>query len=84
MPADSPDALCAARLNEYEEDLYCTAVEVKTMTSMRTIEEAKCIAFKYAALSVITNIGSDANSLALFKELVPSSVWDNSSPPWVG
>lgn len=42
IPADSPDIVLAA--SDEEEDVYVFAVEVKTMVSVRTIQEATALA----------------------------------------
>ena len=73
MLADSPDALCSLRDSDSDEALLVAAVEVKTMSSLRTIEEAKVLAAQFGDLSILTDIGTDNNSLELFKKLFPSS-----------
>ena len=70
MLADSPDAVLA--MQDEEEELEVCAVEVKTMTSVTTVEAAKDISEMYGPVVALENVGMSDKSTALFRELVPT------------
>ena len=70
MLADNPDALLSAE--DEEEDHHVYVVEVKTVTSIRTIENAKELAGLYGSVVSLENVGVNAHSTQLFRTLVPT------------
>ena len=71
MVADSPDAVMAATDEDNLSTVY--AVEIKTITAVRTIEGAAVLREKYGAIISLENVCTDERSSALFRELVPST-----------
>ena len=69
MLAD-PDAVPAA--SEGEETVYAFSVEVKTMVSVRTVQEATSFSLQYEDVIYLKNVGVNPASTALFKKLVPT------------
>lgn len=69
--ADSPDAICSA--TDKSGIMKKFAVEVKTMTAPQTIENALALAEKFGQYSIMSNVGFDLNSNALFRDLVPKT-----------
>ena len=70
MLADSPDALLSAE--DGEEDHHFYVVEVKTMTSIRTIDNAKELAGLYGSVFSLENVSVSAQSTELLRTLVPT------------
>ena len=72
MLVDSPDALCGLFFGE--EDLTApAAIEVKTMTALKTLEESKIISENYGSVIVVSDIEGAVQDTQLFKNVVPSS-----------
>lgn len=59
-------------MQDEEENLEICAVEVKTMTSVSTVEAAKDISEKYGPIVALDSVGMSEKSTALFRELVPT------------
>lgn len=68
MLADSPDAVLVA--SDMDDIEHVSAVEIKTMTSVKTVEEATVLRHKYGSVVSLENVGMDDKSTELYKELV--------------
>lgn len=68
---DSPDGLCS--MVRDNEQLMSCAVEIKTMTAIKTISESKRLAAQYGKGVFLQNVGIDEHNTTLFKKLVPTT-----------
>lgn len=68
--ACSPDAVCTL-MGERRRNF--AAVEVKTMTAVKKISEAKSISRKFGQIVIIDNIGRSADSGKLFQSLISNA-----------
>ncbi|CAN8074414.1 unnamed protein product [Agarophyton chilense] len=73
LMGDSPDGIC-----EFTDELgncNVAAVEVKTMTSTKTIEEAKFIRARTSKALILDNIGENEHNDFLFRQTVPNTTY---------
>ena len=73
MLGDSPDGLCG--LLGVSNDIICAVVEIKTITSPRTIEDAKKVADIRGRHFNIIDIGTSIEGNGYFQEAVPSTAY---------
>ena len=71
---DSPDGICALLDKKESKHHYC-GIEVKTMTSVSTIEVARGLAEEHHTFVSLSDIGERETSTTLFRQLVPSSAY---------
>lgn len=71
MLGDSPDGMCGFTTKFGIAD--CAAVELKTMTALKTIEKAKTTRDQTSTLIVIEDIGVSPAADKVFREVVPTS-----------
>ena len=69
--AGSPDGVAA--ISNQDGDVFVSAVEIKTMTAIRTIESATRIQLSYSQYVYVRRIGQCHNSLKVFHDMVPST-----------
>ena len=71
MLCSSPDGQCG--LLEASNEIICTVIEVKTITSLRTIEDPKQASDFRVRLSNRADIGTSTEDNSYFQEVVPST-----------
>ncbi|CAN8067641.1 unnamed protein product [Agarophyton chilense] len=70
MMSDSPDGILCLADNEGE--MHICGVEIKTMTSLNTIDAARQRRYNYAPLTYMKNVGQNEASIKQFHDLIPS------------
>ena len=73
MLSDSPDGLCG--LLGASNETICAVIEIKTMTSPPTIEDAKQVSNCHRRIFHIAYIGTSSEDNSYFEEVVPSTAY---------
>lgn len=71
MLADSPEGLIGLLVGSL--DPLCAAIEVKTMTSPATIQDAQNTKLSYGKITKVPNIGGSSRSGSHFRKLVQTT-----------